>query len=207
MLLLVVALLKRIRTKLAVLGKSRFLTFGPDLHVGKGTRFWAPKRIVIGKGVYIGKDVNIEANCSIGDYCLIANRVGIVGRYDHDFKQVGVPIRFATWIGQAAFPQELAEVSVEIGCDVWVGYGATLLTGVRIGRGAIVAAGSVVSSDVSPYSIVGGVPARLIGRRFDDEDAIRLHELSIADGRFEFSERGLDYSLVQPVLFNEKLEK
>jgi phosphonate metabolism protein (transferase hexapeptide repeat family) len=55
---------------------------------------------------------------------------------------------------------------VLIGHDVWIGHGATVLPGVRIGNGAVVGAGAVVSRDVAPYSIVGGVPARLIRDRF-----------------------------------------
>lgn len=83
------AALRRLQTWLAFAGKSAFLTHGHDLHVGKGARLWAPKRLVIGDCVYIGKQVHIEANCRIGNYCLLANRVAIVGRHDHDFSAVG----------------------------------------------------------------------------------------------------------------------
>ncbi|MER7585586.1 CatB-related O-acetyltransferase [Kitasatospora sp. NPDC097691] len=61
-----------------------------------------------------------------------------------------------------------------VGNDVWFGLGATVLPGVRIGDGAIVAAGAVVTADVEPYTIVGGNPARPIRRRFDDADIERL---------------------------------
>jgi len=61
-----------------------------------------------------------------------------------------------------------------VGNDVWFGYQSTVLPGVRIGDGAIVAAGSVVTADVAPYTIVGGNPARPIRRRFDDTDVDRL---------------------------------
>ncbi|MEU8511986.1 CatB-related O-acetyltransferase [Kitasatospora sp. NPDC048722] len=57
-----------------------------------------------------------------------------------------------------------------VGNDVWFGYGATVLPGVRIGDGAIIAAGAVVTSDVDPYNVVGGNPARPIRRRFPDAD-------------------------------------
>ncbi|MEE1789015.1 CatB-related O-acetyltransferase [Streptomyces sp. SP17BM10] len=57
-----------------------------------------------------------------------------------------------------------------VGNDVWFGYGATVLPGVRIGDGAIIAAGAVVTSDVDPYTVVGGNPARPIRRRFPDAD-------------------------------------
>lgn len=57
---------------------------------------------------------------------------------------------------------------VEIGNDVWIGSGVTILAGVKIGDGAIIGAGSVVCKDVEPYSIVGGVPAKIIRKRFTD---------------------------------------
>jgi len=200
---MMLAALRRIRTALAVMGKRRFLRYGADLHVGARTRLWAPDSIDIGKGVYIGKDVHIEANCVIGDYCLIANRVGVVGRYDHDYQQLGVPVRFARWIGQKDFPQETRRQAAVIESDVWIGYGAIILTGVTIGRGAIVAAGALVSKDVAPYSIVGGVPARVVGRRFMDNQMIEAHERSIKNGVFRFSERGLDRSVIKPSLTSD----
>jgi virginiamycin A acetyltransferase len=61
-----------------------------------------------------------------------------------------------------------------VGHDVWLGYRALVLPGVRIGHGAIVAAASVVSADVPPYAIVAGNPARVVRRRYDDEDVARL---------------------------------
>jgi acetyltransferase-like isoleucine patch superfamily enzyme len=64
---------------------------------------------------------------------------------------------------------------VHIGDDVWIGYGAVVLSGLSIGRGAVVAAGAVVTSDVDPYDIVAGNPARRVGRRFED-DQIATHE-------------------------------
>ena len=64
----------------------------------------------------------------------------------------------------------------EIGNDVWIGSRAIVLQRVRIGHGAVVAAGAVVTQDVAPYTIVGGVPARILRKRFDD-DVIR----SLAD--------------------------
>ena len=59
--------------------------------------------------------------------------------------------------------------------DVWVGYGAIILSGVKIGKGIIIAAGSVVTKDIEPYSIVGGNPANFIKYRFT-KDEIKQHE-------------------------------
>ncbi len=66
---------------------------------------------------------------------------------------------------------------IVIGNDVWIGYEAVILSGVTIGDGAVVAARSVVTRDVEPYTIVGGVPARPIRRRFDEETIDALLEL------------------------------
>lgn len=61
-----------------------------------------------------------------------------------------------------------------IGHDVWLGHGAMVTAGTRVGHGAVIAAGAVVTKDVAPYAIVGGVPARLLRYRFDDETCQRF---------------------------------
>jgi virginiamycin A acetyltransferase len=65
-----------------------------------------------------------------------------------------------------------------VGNDVWFGYGVMVMPGVRIGHGAVIASGSVVVSDVPDYAVVGGNPARLIRRRFDEADVKRLVALA-----------------------------
>jgi virginiamycin A acetyltransferase len=64
-----------------------------------------------------------------------------------------------------------------VGSDVWIGYGATILPGIKIGHGAIIGACSVVTRDVEPYTIVGGNPAQPIRKRYDDATMARLLEL------------------------------
>ena len=66
---------------------------------------------------------------------------------------------------------------IVVGNDVWIGYEAVIMAGVRIGDGAVIAARAVVTRDVPPYTIVGGVPAKTIRPRFDDRAAARLLEL------------------------------
>lgn len=143
------------------------VTVGPKMHAGPGSVIWAPRRLTIGRDVYVGKNVTIEIDGEIGDGVLIANLVGIIGRRDHDVGDLGKSIRRSRWVGD--FPGQLSQRTV-IGSDVWIGYGAVVLSGVSIGDSSIVAAGSVVTNDVPPNSIVAGNPARVIRQRFSDED-------------------------------------
>ncbi len=75
--------------------------------------------------------------------------------------------------------------NITIGNDVWIGYGAIILSGVCIGHGAVIGAGSVVTKDVGNYEIVAGNPARLIRKRFDDETITQLLALKWWDWPLE----------------------
>ena len=72
-----------------------------------------------------------------------------------------------------------------IGNDVWIGYNATIMPGIQIGDGAIIASGSIVTKDVAPYSIIGGNPAKLIRNRFDNETISKLISLAWWDWPFD----------------------
>lgn len=167
------------QTATRAFGIRRNVVVGRNLHLGTGSILWAPRSLVVGDDIYIGKGCTIECDGTIGDGTLIANRVGIVGRRDHDIAEVGVPIRAARWVGH--FPEDLSD-PVTIGPDCWIGYGAVVLSGVTVGRGAVVAAGAVVSNDVAPYSIVGGNPARAIGERLPPAERAE-HERGIQQRR------------------------
>ncbi len=166
--------LKQIRCRLLVLGK-RNITIGSNSTFGRGTVMYAPNRMEIGKNVYIGKYCSLEADINIGNDVLIGNNVGLIGKYDHDYKQVGKSIKDSPWIGDADYQFKGKNLKIVIENDVWIGYGAIIVSGVRIGHGAIVAAGSVVLKDVEPYSIVAGNPAKVVSYRFDKEQ-IMEHE-------------------------------
>jgi acetyltransferase-like isoleucine patch superfamily enzyme len=155
------------------------VTVGRGIHVGPGTIISSSSGLSIGDGTYIGKGCTIQVSGSIGRGTLIANRVGIVGKLDHDFSAIDFPIGFAPWIG-APGSGLLGTDTVTIGEDVWIGYGATVLSGVTVGRGAVVAAGSVVTKDVPSYAIVGGNPARMLANRYD-ADQIEQHERATSE--------------------------
>lgn len=195
----ILALLRRWATRQRLRrARAPVRSFGIDLHVGSRPRLWAPERIEIGDHCYLGHEVTIETNCRLGRHVIVANRVAFVGRRDHDFRTLGVPVRFGHWVGAERNPSPFRGDAVEVGDDVWIGYGAIVLSGVRIGRGAIVAAGSVVKADVPTYAIVGGNPAVQIGSRFKAAEDIARHEAMVERGRFEFSEKGFEHWIVQP---------
>lgn len=191
--LYLLAFARHFRTKLKLLTSRTKVRAGNALHIGANCRLWAPDHIEIGNSVYLGKDVSIECNAKIGDFVLIANRVALVGRHDHNFRVIGVPVRFSPWIGSCYPPSPYRNEEAVIESDVWIGFGAIILSGVRIGKGSVVAAGSVVTRDVPQYAIVGGNPATQIGHRFIDDLTINKHEFGIENGRFVFSELGQDY--------------
>lgn len=142
---------------------------GDRVHVGPGSILWAPISLAIDDDVYIGKRCTIQCNGTIGRGTLIANHAGLVGRYDHDPHVVGVPMRYAPWVGEDPALAAGPESHLVVGEDVWIGYGAIVLSGLRVGNGAIVAAGAVVTHDVPEYAVVAGNPAQVIGQRFSPE--------------------------------------
>ena len=130
-----------------------------------GGRGRIAKDLIAGEYSYIGPKCVIYSKVRIGKYSLLAPEVKIVGG-DHFYKNPSKPIIFS---GRDE------EKETIIGDDVWIGYGAFINRGVKIGNGAIIAAYSVVTKDVDAYAIVGGAPAKLIKYRFD-EGEIKEHE-------------------------------
>jgi Acetyltransferase (isoleucine patch superfamily) len=163
-------LIKKIRNILLVKIRWRRYSIGKNFHAGLRVRLWARHTLTIGNNFYIGRDSFIETDCEIGHYVIFGNRVAIVGRYDHHYQQVGTPIRSASMIRENDYAWKGCHLVTRIGNDVWIGYGATVLQGVTIHDGAIIAAGSVVTKDVEPYSIYAGNPARKIRNRFETVD-------------------------------------
>lgn len=172
---MITGIIKRLRDQFLVNIKYRNYKIGKGFHAGARVRIWGKSKIEIGKNFYIGRDSFIESDAIIGDNVIWANRVALVGRYDHHYQQPGVPIRLASQIRDKDYSWKgLNQVTI-IEDDVWVGYGATILSGVTIKEGSIIAACSLVTNDVEPYSIYAGVPARKVRDRFDSAEDLVAH--------------------------------
>lgn len=177
-------LLKRLRDIYLTKIKWRRYNFGRGFHAGRGVVLWAKQYICIGCNCYIGRYSQIECDARIGDNVILANSVAFVGRYDHHYQSVGVPIRLAPQIRDNDYDWRGRDLAINVGNDVWIGYGAIVLSGVTIGNYSIIAAGSVVTKDVEPFSIVGGNPARQIGSRFDTDELKQKHALLYESRQF-----------------------
>ena len=153
------------------------MSVGTGFTCGRGTRFFAQNHITVGENVYFGRYCNIECDAIIGNEVLIANNVGFIGRLDHDYKKIGLPVRFAPSVREKYYKITSDKRQIIVGDDVWIGYRATVLSGVTIGEGAIVAACSLVTKDVEPFSIVAGVPAKIVGSRFSPEEIVQHKNL------------------------------
>lgn len=137
----------------------------------------------LGDYSYLGEDCEV-ADAVIGKFTAIANKVRI-GAPNHPMERPAQH-RFtycpeyyeASATRDAAFFADRRGAKVTIGNDCWIGHAAIILPGVTVGDGAVIAAGAVVSRDVAPYTIVGGVPARAIRRRFSEDIAARLARIA-----------------------------
>lgn len=157
----------------------------------------------LGFASYIGN--NCEIDGSIGRFCSISSNVHVVMGAHPTRTFVSSHPAFYSMKCQSGFTfakKQLFEESlyadehkhqVVIGNDVWIGYGVTLLSGVTIGDGAIIATGSVVTSDVAPYTIVGGIPAKTIRKRFDDSSIQKLQALKWWNRDINWIEKNSDF--------------
>lgn len=127
--------------------------------------------VEIGTGAY--GELNVvdfggDCKLTIKNYVSVAQHVTFILNADHYTNHISsYPFKVKTL--NIASSESFGKGSIIIDDDVWIGYGATILSGVHIGQGAVVAAGAVVTSDVPPYAIVGGVPAKVIKYRFEPE--------------------------------------
>ncbi len=128
---------------------------GSDINVEKGAVFGSGNGISLGSRSGIGVNADIHGTVTIGDDVMMGPHCTILSR-NHEFEDTSTPMN------QQGFAHD---EPIVIEDDVWIGANVTITSGVRIGRGSVIAAGAVVSRDIPPYSIAGGVPAKVIRKR------------------------------------------
>lgn len=104
----------------------------------------------------------------IGNYVSIAQNVSFILNAEHYINHIST-FPFKVKILHVEESESFGKGDIVIDDDVWIGYGATIMSGVHIGQGAVIASGAVVTKDVPPYTIVGGVPAKIIKYRFSQD--------------------------------------
>jgi maltose O-acetyltransferase len=150
---------REIRRVRSVFCKFLFRRCGNNVNIKKGAFIGSGKNIEIGDNSDIGVNAYIAGVSDLGEL-VIGNNVMMAPRVviltlGHKYDRIDIPMNRQGYFG--------SRVTLED--DVWIGYGAIIMPGVRVGKGAVVGAGAVVTKDVPPFAIVGGVPARVIRMR------------------------------------------
>ncbi|EIK96953.1 chloramphenicol O-acetyltransferase [Pseudomonas sp. M47T1] len=171
-------------------GAARFRLHYPDYAFGRGSY-----------GVPTVHDWQEGSTLKIGAYCSIAEGVQIFLGGEHRPDWVST-YPFPVMFEQAAHIDRYAVTrgDVVIGNDVWLCTGCTILSGVSIGDGAVIAAGALVTRDVEPYAMIGGNPGKVIGWRFDDQ----VREQLRASAWWNWPEEEL--RRIAPLLCNDQID-
>jgi acetyltransferase-like isoleucine patch superfamily enzyme len=144
------------RVKLEI-GKDATVRLGRWSWIGHGTKIRAHEgEVSIGAKSVLGQECTVSSfqHVSIGRECIIADRVMMID-FDHGMVEVERPIR----------AQGIYKRNVDVGHNVWIGYGACLLRGVNVGHNSVIGTSAVVTTDVPENAVVGGIPARVIRMR------------------------------------------
>jgi acetyltransferase-like isoleucine patch superfamily enzyme len=139
------------------IGRRGRVRFGRFVWIGDGTKIRCHEgEVVIGAKTVLGQECTISAykHVRIGEQCVIADRAMFID-FDHGITEVERPIRL----------QGIYKRDVDVGSNVWIGYGACILRGVIVGDNAVIGTNAVVAADVPANAVVGGVPAKVIRMR------------------------------------------
>jgi acetyltransferase-like isoleucine patch superfamily enzyme len=139
------------------IGKRGRVRFGRFVWIGDGTKIRCHEgEVIIGDKTVLGQECTISAykHVRIGEQCVIADRAMFID-FDHGTVEVERTIR----------EQGIYKRDVDVGSNVWIGYGACVLRGVQVGDNAVIGTNSVVTSDVPANAVVGGIPAKVIRMR------------------------------------------
>jgi virginiamycin A acetyltransferase len=138
--------------------KLHKVMIGGDVSIGRYTSLWGPN-------IQVLSTIN---SITIGNFCSIARDVTI-HEYMHDYSRLTTFFIKKNIFKEPVHTEVSTKGSIRIGHDVWIGTGVQIMSGVQIGNGAVIAANSVVTKDVPPYAIAGGIPAKIIKFRFSQD--------------------------------------
>lgn len=148
--------------------RQRWIKVSGMTRIHSSVHLSAPNKIMtFGHHVQLGPHCHVSADIHFGNYVLCAANVSFIGKNEHSYSFPGETIWDA--------PRGNDEPTM-IGNDVWIGHGAIIMGGVKIGNGSIIAAGSVVTKNIPPMCIAGGNPAKIIKNRFSTEELTTLHQ-------------------------------
>ena len=140
-------------------------------------------------GISVSNDVN-DAKLVIGNFCSIAENVHFMLGSEHALNHISTYPFQVYFMG--ADREAISKGDIIVKDDVWIGRNALIMSGVNIGQGAVIAAGAVVTKDVPPYAVVGGVPARVIRYRFEEEIINELVSVDFGKLNVEIIRRNID---------------
>lgn len=129
----------------------------------------------------------------IGKYCSIASGVQFMlgGTHGHNYDWIAVHPLIG--IGRNGFPGHKWKGDTVIGNDVWIGFESLIMPGIKIADGAVIAAKSVITKNIGPYEIWGGNPAKMVKKRFSDEDIEKILKIKWWDWNKDMIERNVSY--------------
>lgn len=163
--------------------------------------------VTVGKETYGPINVEMSRNdihLKIGNFCSIANGVTFILSAEHNTNLIST-YPFKVLYTKTDESEALSKGDIIVDDDVWIGYGATILSGVHIGQGAVIAAGAIVTKDVEPYQIVAGVPAKPIKYRFDKELINELLNVDFSKLDRDTVKKNIE-TLYSPLVNKEQLE-
>ena len=149
------------------------LIMGRFVHVGDENRLRCHEGVLtVGDKAVFGRDntINCYLDVEIGPATIVADWIYVCD-FDHVTDDINLPIK----------DQGIVKTPVRVGADVWIGTKASILRGTNVGQGSVIAAHAVVREDVPPYSIVGGIPARVLKNRRDAYESDAERRAALAD--------------------------
>ena len=173
-------------SRINIFGKNGSIVIGDYFSMGYNTELYAWKeKLQIGSGTSLNDNCKIYGNVFIGSNCLFASEI-FISSGTHTFAHLpALPIKVQDKLVSSS-------KAIVIEDDCWVGFGVVIMPGVYIGKGAVIGSNSVVTKNVFPYTIYGGVPGREIGKRLDFNQSFREIKSGVSE-HWPFFYRGCNY--------------